>query len=115
MKGLFLFIFVAERMDIAISIRGVPIRMTVERWNHISRGHHEIASYYDETLETIEHPDCIYQGTNDELLAVKSFSGSLGISIVVIYKETSDSDGFVITAYISSRKINRTIIWQAPK
>jgi len=102
-------------MDIAISVGGVPIRMTTERWSHISKGHPEIAPYYDETLETIEHPDYVYQGTNNELLAVKSFTNSLRISIVVVYKETSNEDGFVITAYISSRKINRIIVWQAQK
>jgi|ERR1017187_5787048 hypothetical protein len=102
-------------MDIAVSIHGVPIRMTEERWAHISKGHPEIAPFYDETLETIEFPDFVHQGTNNELLAVKSFKDRFEISIVVVYKETSNVDGFVITAYISNRKLNRAIIWQSQK
>ena len=47
-------------MDIAISIKKTPIRLTDERWMHISVGHPEIADYYYEILETIEHPEKIF-------------------------------------------------------
>ncbi len=43
-------------MEIAISKNGVPIRLTEERWQHISTGHPEIADYYYELLETVEKP-----------------------------------------------------------
>ncbi|HSU49383.1 MAG TPA: hypothetical protein VLJ41_02290 [Segetibacter sp.] len=43
-------------MDIAISKNTVPIRLTEERWYHISTGHPEVAAYYFEILETIENP-----------------------------------------------------------
>ncbi len=33
-------------MDFAISINKVPVRLTEERWHHISTGHPEIADYY---------------------------------------------------------------------
>jgi hypothetical protein len=46
-------------MDVAISKNKVPIRLTQERWYHISTGHPEIADYYYEILETIENPFCI--------------------------------------------------------
>lgn len=43
-------------MDIAISINRIPIRLTDERWHHISTGHPEMADFYYEILETIENP-----------------------------------------------------------
>lgn len=35
-------------MDIAISKNGVPVRMTTERWQHITIGHPDLADYYYE-------------------------------------------------------------------
>jgi hypothetical protein len=46
-------------MDIAISKNGVPIRLTDERWQHITLGHPDIADYYYEILETIEEAEII--------------------------------------------------------
>lgn len=43
-------------MDVAISKNKVPIRLTQERWHHISTGHPQISGYYYEILETIENP-----------------------------------------------------------
>jgi hypothetical protein len=36
---------------IAISKNGVPIRLTEERWFHITEEHSEMAGYYFEILE----------------------------------------------------------------
>ncbi len=52
-------------MDVTISKNGVPIRLTSERWLHITTGHPDIADYYYEILETIENPEIIYEGTNN--------------------------------------------------
>jgi hypothetical protein len=57
-------------MDIAISKNSIPIRLTDERWMHISIGHPEIADYYYEILEAIESPDKIFEGRNGEMIAV---------------------------------------------
>ena len=46
-------------MDIGISKNGVPIRLTSERWQHITSGHPEIADYYYEILDAIENPDTV--------------------------------------------------------
>lgn len=61
-------------MDVAVSKNRVPIRLTQERWHHISTGHPEIAGYYYEILETIENPLCIYEGTSNEYIAVSGFT-----------------------------------------
>ncbi|MHC1574416.1 MAG: hypothetical protein ACXQTY_01225 [Candidatus Methanogasteraceae archaeon] len=39
-------------MDVAKSKNGVPIRLTKERWFHITEEHSEMAGYYFEVLET---------------------------------------------------------------
>jgi hypothetical protein len=102
-------------MAIAISKNNVPIRLTEERWHHISTGHPEIADYYFEILETIEKPQTIYEGKQGGLIAVSFKNEQTNKFIVVIYKEVSSEDGFVITAYISNKEQkfeNKKIRWK---
>jgi len=89
-------------MDTAKSKGGVPIRLTKERWIHITEEHSEMAGYYFDVLETIEEPQAIYKGNGGELLAVKEIES--GKYIVVVYKELNKEDGFVITAFLTRRK-----------
>jgi hypothetical protein len=100
-------------VDTALSKNNVKIRLTSERWLHITEGHSELAGYYFEILDTIENPDRIYKGNNEELLAVKEIGQDK--FIVVVYKETNFQDGFVITAF-QSRKINyllnKELLWK---
>ncbi|MFP4621702.1 MAG: hypothetical protein ACLFM7_10350 [Bacteroidales bacterium] len=101
-------------MDTAKSINNVFIRLTNERWQHISIGHPEIADYYFEILETIESPTIIYEGYHGGLIAISSNIEHTRKFIVVVYKEISANDGFVITAYISNNKQKfdkKKIIW----
>jgi len=101
-------------MDIAISKNNIPIRLTAERWHHISIGHPEIADFYFEILETIENPEIIYEGSNDGLIAISSRYEQVGKIIVVIYKEVNINDGFVITAYVSNKEqkfVKKKILW----
>ena len=58
-------------MDKVNSVNCVPIRLTNERWFHITEGHPEMAGYYHEILDTLEDPECVYAGHEDELLAIK--------------------------------------------
>ena len=90
----------------------VPIRLTNERWLHITEEHPEMAGYYYEVLETIQDPEAIYKGNHEECIAVKQTE--LGKYIVVIYKEINNKDGFVITAFLTRKikKLERRIkIW----
>ena len=102
-------------MDIAISKNGVPIRLTSERWQHITIGHPEIADYYYEILETIETPEIIYKGNNDAKIAIRKFQERIPAFVVVVYKETSANDGFIITAHFSNKKQEfkkKKILWK---
>jgi hypothetical protein len=87
---------------IASAKNGLTIRLTEERWQHITAGHPELLNLQSEILQTIENPDKILEGNNGELLAVKLLGDNK--YLVTIYKE-AEEDGFVITAYLT-RRIN---------
>jgi len=90
-------------MGIARSQNGVPIRLPDERWIHITEEHSELAGHYFDVLETIEDPEAIYEGTAEELLAVRQLWP--GKHLVVVYREVSEDDGFVITAFLTGRSV----------
>ncbi len=72
-------------MDTARSKNDVLIRLTEERWFHITEEHSEMAGYYFEVLETVEEPEVIYEGKTGECIAVKEIEK--GKYIMVIYRE----------------------------
>jgi hypothetical protein len=88
-------------MDVVKSKNSLPIRLTEERWFHITEEHSEMAGYYFEVLETVEEPETIYEGKEGECIAVREIEK--GKYIVVIYRELSKEDGFVITAFLTRR------------
>jgi hypothetical protein len=49
--------------NIAISINKIPIRLSDERWKHISIGHPEMAEYFDQLLECVENPEIVCFGS----------------------------------------------------
>ena len=97
-------------MGIAISVNGVPIRLTYERWYHITENHDDLASYFHDVLETVEKPDVIVRGNKRSYKAAKNYSKKKWL--VVVYREISKDDGFVITAYFLSTKPKGEIIWR---
>jgi hypothetical protein len=68
-----------------------------------------------EVLETIVSPDQIRKGDFGELLAVR-FVRETPIGpkyLVSVYRESSADDGFVVTAYLTSRPSRRRqILWK---
>lgn len=99
-------------MDRIKSKNGVPVRLTNERWIHIIENHDDLAGYYDEVLTTIEEPDYVIKGYKGALVALKETERKK--FLVVIYKEVTNEDGFVITAYFTT-KINlkkEAILWR---
>ncbi len=99
-------------MDIIRSINRIPVRLTDERWVHIIENHDDLAGYYDEVLGIIEAPDYVIKGYEGALIALKKKEGDKFLAVV--YKELGESDGFVITAYFTSKiKLEReVIVWQ---
>jgi len=91
-------------MDIVKSKNNVSIRLTEERWFHITEEHSEMAGYYFEVLETVEEPEAIFEGKEGECIAVREVEK--GKYVVVVYRELSKEDGFVIIAFLTRRKNN---------
>lgn len=89
-------------MDVIKSKNGVPIRLTEERWFHITEEHSEMAGYYFEVLETVGEPEAIYEGKAGECIATREVED--GKNIVVIYRELNKEDGFVITSFLTRRE-----------
>ena len=99
-------------MEAASSKNGVPIRLSPNRWMHIVEHHDDLAGYRDTVLEAVEDPDAVARGKAGELLALQSLAGR---TLVVAYRETSRTDGFVITAFFTTqpdRIRKRGLIWQ---
>lgn len=92
------------------------IRLTDERIMPIFKNNSEIRECISGVLETIENPDFILAGDFGELLAVKHYDKTPVTHdkfLVIMYKETSKLDGFILTAYFS-RSINkkRRMVWE---
>jgi hypothetical protein len=96
-------------VEIAYSINGVPIRLTEERWEHIVSNKPYMAVYYDRMLEAIEKPTWVLRGYAGSYVAVLSLARQ--IYLHVVYKEISQHDGFIITAFIARKYNRRMIIW----
>jgi hypothetical protein len=84
------------------SKHGVSIRLTDERWSHISEEHAEMAGRKWDVLEAVAEPDRIVAGAAGERLALKPQSD--GKILVAVYREEAD-DGFVITAFLTRRAV----------
>ncbi|MBI4389970.1 MAG: hypothetical protein HY580_07300 [Nitrospinae bacterium] len=83
-----------------VSKNGVPIRLTDERWTHITEEHCELAGLRLEVLETVANPERIVAGGAGESLAIRP----LGVDkwFVAVYREMAE-DGFIITAFLTSK------------
>ncbi|MDI6840673.1 MAG: hypothetical protein QMD71_07495 [bacterium] len=98
-------------MDIINSLGGIPIRMIEERWLHIVENHSDVAGYYDEILNTVENPEFIIKGCRNALIAISKKDKR---SLAIVHKELSKTDGFIITAYFTSKLDldKEEILWQ---
>jgi hypothetical protein len=102
-------------MVIVKSKNNVSIRLTTERWKHIVTRHPEMLDQKEHVLETIGDPYVIQQGDFGEFIAIRFYEKTPLTSkyLVVIYKEVSSIDGFVITAYFTAKPSERRkIIWK---
>ena len=96
-------------MDIAYSVNRVPIRLTDERWQHIVDAHDELAGYFDDCLQVVEQPDWVLRGNSGSHIAVRAYGKER--YLLVVYREVTRTDGFVITAYFSRKVERRRLVW----
>lgn len=99
-------------MDSVTSRSGIPVRLTAERWLHIIENHDDLAGYYDDVLAAIEEPDYITKGYRGALIALKEIEKDRFLT--VIYKEVGKEDGFIVTAYFTSKvKLEKEeVLWR---
>ena len=90
-----------DEPDGALSRNGVWVRLSAERWRHIATEHPELAAHRTVVLEAIAKADHVLEGYAGELLAVRRLDVSK--VLVVAYREVEARDGFVITAFTTSR------------
>lgn len=97
-----------------MSRNGVSIRLTDERWAHIVEEHCELAGLRADILDAIEQAERVLEGHASELLAVRSAGNDK--ALVVVYREVTKVDGFVITAFLTTRLTSlqrRKRLWPA--
>ena len=87
-------------LEIVLSRNNVPIRLTDERWVHITEEHCELAGMRLEVLDTVANPLRILVGGAEELLALREISP--GKYLVVVYREF-EKNGFIVTPFLTSR------------
>jgi hypothetical protein len=87
-------------IDRVVSKGGVPIRLTDERWTHITEEHAELTGLRSEVVETVSRPERILLGGEGERLAIRELEEAK--YLVVVYREHPD-DGFIITAFLTRR------------
>ena len=102
-------------MLIVHSHNGVPIRLTEERWQHVMHRHSDMETQRERVLETLVEPDMIQEGDFGTLLAARLYPETplTRKYLVVVYRETSSEDGFVLTAYLASQlSARRDTLWK---
>lgn len=102
-------------MRTSLTKAGFTIRVTDERWIHITESHDYMAGYLDHVIETVEDPDWLVKGWTDEVIAIKQYPFSISEkkNLFVVYKDLPE--GFVITAFMTSKHekiLKRGIIWE---
>jgi hypothetical protein len=90
----------AVMLATATSKNGIPIRLTAERWAHITEEHGELEGMRQQVLDTISDPLCVYPGNAGELLAIRELE--MRKWLVAVYRELGE-DGFLITAFLTRR------------
>ncbi|MEZ4859950.1 MAG: hypothetical protein R3C14_01515 [Caldilineaceae bacterium] len=121
-------------MDIAFSINNIPIRLTAERWLHIVENHDDVAGYYEDVLAVVESPELLLPGHKGSLyrrapgsiilyrskmvlpvllvsiIAVRNYGHRR--YLLVIYREISAEDGFIVTAFFTNEIDRKKAIWK---
>jgi hypothetical protein len=96
-------------VEIVYSVNGVPIRLTEERWEHIVNNKPYMESYYERMLDAIEKPIFVLRGYAGSLVAILNVGRQQYLHVV--YKEVSQDDGFIITAFIARKYNRRMVVW----
>ena len=101
-----------DDMRLPLSMNGVPIKLPEGRRLHIENEHPDMQDYLSEIFQTVSDPDLIQEGDSGALMAVRLSAVFNGKYVIVVYRETARTDGFIITAYTTRKLSNRRrILW----
>ena len=113
---------VPSKMMAAVKSKsGAQIRLTEKQWKHIIATRPQLEEFQEEILKSVEHPDEVYAPPpriKPQLHAVKKFKRlrDVGLSenLVVVYRELTPKEGFIITAFPMSdgRKEGAYRLWR---
>jgi len=76
---------------------------------HVIEARDELAGRLPDVLAAVESPDWVTKGYNGALVAWKTFGKKNWLGVV--YRETGRSDGFVVTAFFTSKPKRRQRVW----
>ena len=99
-------------MSVALSINGIPISLSPERWAHVVGSHDDLEGCYEDALRAIESPESLLDGYRGSLIAAREVEA--GRFLAVIYREVSGEEGTVLTACFTSSLERRKAGWMTP-
>jgi hypothetical protein len=101
-------------MKIFIDYKGVQIRLTDERLQHILL-HPEMVGFLENIQETLISPEYVIQSKQDETVTLynkfyitKRFGGKF---LCVVVKD-NENDSFIITSFLINKLPEGVILWQ---
>lgn len=103
------------------SINGVRIGLTEKQWKHIIAARPLFERFQRQIMEAVEKPDEVYSPpprVKPQVHAIKRFDqlieSGLSGNLVVVYRNSSPDEGFIITAFPVSdrRKERRYATWR---
>jgi hypothetical protein len=76
---------------------------------HIIEAHDDLAGALPDVLNTLENPEWVTKGYRGAFIAWKGYGRKRFLAVV--YREIGKDDGFVVTAYFTSKPKRRNRIW----
>jgi hypothetical protein len=97
-------------------IFGQTVVGSFSAWDHLVKGHSEMADKEEHVKQAIEHPLAVHLGNTP---ADRLFRGSTiqtgfwnGSFVVVVVEYNKQNVGFLRTAYLSNREPQGAMIWR---
>ena len=103
-------------MKTLLDFQGRPVRLTEERRQHIL-AHAEMSGMESAMVETLRDPQLVIRSLTDETAALnyryylRTLVGGKWMCVVVKY---SESDAFVLTAYLTDKPKRGEVLWRKP-
>lgn len=100
-------------MALLVDYEGRAIRLTDERWAHISE-HPEMTGMRQQLEETLRSPEAVVQSLGDPEARLyyrfyqRTLVGGKYLTVVVKF---SNADAFVVTTYLTDRIKKGTVLW----